>query len=104
MIVVLSELHGAPRAFRIDRQGLIELARLVHDGPEEDQPPATQDVHRFESAWLRLRHAVRHARHFAHLSAALHFYRFGNHGLRATEVARILRSLRTLRETDAAEL
>ena len=102
MIVVLSELHGAPRAFQIDRQGLIELARLVHDGPEEDQPPPETE-HGFEWAWSRLRQAVRHARHFAHLSAALHFYRFGNHGLRAAEVARVLRTLKALRPAEAAE-
>jgi hypothetical protein len=97
VIVVLSELHGAPRVFEVDRRGLIRLARLVHDGAAENEPPPAQDADDFDRAWARLRRTVRHARHFANFPTALHFYRFGNHGLDDAAAARIVRELVTVR-------
>ena len=94
MIVVLPELHGAPRVLRLDRRGVIELARVIHDGPGEDEPPAGGDLEEFAHAWARLRRLVRQAKHFANLKSALHFYRFGNHGLPTAEAARIVRRIR----------
>jgi hypothetical protein len=93
MIVVLSELHGAPRVFEVDRRGLVRLARLVHEGVEESEPPGTSEQDPFDRAWARLRRIVRHARHFANFPTALHFYRFGNHGLDDAAAARIVREL-----------
>jgi|HubBroStandDraft_1064217.scaffolds.fasta_scaffold01617_5 hypothetical protein len=93
MIVVLSELHGAPRVFEVDRQGLIDLARLIHEGAavEEQAPGAELDA--FDFAWVRLRRRVRHVRHFATFHAALHFYRCGNHGLEEAAATRVVREL-----------
>jgi hypothetical protein len=93
MIVVLPELHGSPRVLQLDRRGVIELARVIHDGPAEDEPPA-HEPQEFAPAWARLRRSVRHAKYFANLEAALHFYRFGNHGLRPAHAARIVRRIR----------
>jgi hypothetical protein len=94
MIVVLPELHGSPRVLRLDRREVIELARVIHDGPAEDEPPGDNELEAFVPAWARLRRSVRHAKHFANLGAALHFYRFGNHGLGAAEAACIVRQIR----------
>jgi hypothetical protein len=94
MIVVLPELHGSPRVLQLEPHEVIELARVLHDGPAEDQPPDDTDTCGFVPAWARLRRSVRDARHFADLRSALHFYRFGNHGLRAAAAARIVRRLR----------
>ena len=95
MIVVLPDLHGSPRVLQLDRRGVIELARVIHDGPAEDQPPADAQLGEFVPAWARLRRLVRHAKYFANLKSALHFYRFGNHGLRPAHAARIVRQIRT---------
>jgi hypothetical protein len=94
MIVVLPELHGSPRVLELDRRGVIELARLVHDGPAEDEPPPA-GLEEFAPAWARLRRSVRHAKHFANFRSALHFYRFGNHQLRDADAARIVRQLKS---------
>jgi hypothetical protein len=89
MIVVLPELHGSPRVLELDRCGVIELARAIDDGTV-----AGTELKEFAPAWARLRCVVRQAKHFANLAAALHFYRFGNHGLQALEAARIVRRIR----------
>jgi hypothetical protein len=94
MIVVLPDLHGAPRVLQLDRRGVIELARVIEDGSPAGQVLASYAPEAFVLAWARLRREVRHAKHFANLAAALHFYRFGNHGLRAAEAARIVRRIR----------
>jgi hypothetical protein len=93
MIVVLPELHGSPRVLQLDRREVIELARVIRDGLAEEEPPGDPQLE-FVPAWARLRRIVRHAKHFANLGAALHFYRFGNHGLRAAQAARIVRQIR----------
>ncbi len=94
MIVVLPQLHGEPRVLQLERREVIELARVICDGPAEDQPAPATEPEAFVPAWARLRRVVRHARHFVNREAALHFYRFGNHGLRAAEAALIVRHLR----------
>jgi hypothetical protein len=94
MIVVLPELHGSPRVLQLDRREVIDLARVIRDGPAEDERPDDDPQLEFVPAWARLRRIVRHAKHFANLGAALHFYRFGNHGLRAAQAARIVRQIR----------
>ena len=96
MIVVLPELHGSPRVLQLEPREVVELARVLHDGPAEDQPPSDRDTSGFVPAWARLRRSVRDAKHFADLRSALHFYRFGNHGLRAAEAARIVRTIRAV--------
>jgi hypothetical protein len=92
MIVVLPELHGSPRVLELDRCQVIELARAIEDGTEVSA--ADTELKEFAPAWARLRCVIRQAKHFANLAAALHFYRFGNHGLHAVEAARIVRRIR----------
>jgi hypothetical protein len=93
VIVVLSELHGAPRVFEVDRQGLIKLARLIQHGPEANEPMGAKELDPFDAAWVGLRRMVRHVRQFPTFQAALQFYRLGNHGLEDIAVARIVREL-----------
>jgi|HubBroStandDraft_5_1064220.scaffolds.fasta_scaffold83110_2 hypothetical protein len=94
MIVVLPDLHGTPRVLQLDRRGVIELSRVIEDGSCAGEVPESSANEAFAHAWARLRGEVRHAKHFANLGAALHFYRFGNHGLPAAEAARIVRRVR----------
>jgi hypothetical protein len=93
MIVVLPDLHGAPRVLNLDRRGVIELARVIEGGPTSQDHEA-RGPEAFVHAWACLRNEVRQAKHFASLDAALHFYRFGNHGLHAAEAARIVQRIR----------
>jgi hypothetical protein len=93
MIVVLPDLHGAPRVLQLDRREVVELARVIHGGPGEDESSAAEEPDGFVASWARLRGSMRQAKHFANLKAALHFYRFGNHGLCAREAARIVRKI-----------
>jgi hypothetical protein len=94
MIVVLPDLHGTPRVLELDRRGVIELARVIEEGSGPCEGAESSAEAAFVHAWARLRGEVRHAKHFVSLGAALHFYRFGNHGLQAAEAARIVRCIR----------
>ena len=102
MIVVLSEFCGTPRVLRMEPRELIELAARLQ-GREPDGPAATRrERTEFAAAWARLRAIRHHARHFPNLNAALHFYRFGNHGLRRAEAAHVVRELLRARAADSA--
>ena len=74
---------------------MIAIAGAMAESPAG----ATLDpgVTNFTSAWARLRRGTRHARFFASREAAVHFYRFGNHGLQRALAETIVDELRAVR-------
>jgi hypothetical protein len=90
MIIVLSQPQGAPRILQAELKDLIGLARLACEGTEAGlQQPGIGP----ESAWAGVRRSFRHARLFANPATALHYYRFGRHGLDEAEVRHIVQEL-----------
>jgi hypothetical protein len=92
MILVLSELDGDPLVMDITEDALLELSLRSEAGAEARSAPQRSEVS-FDAAWEKVRARSRHARHFADLNSALHFYRFGNHKLPEAEAMHVVRRL-----------